>query len=66
MKKIFVRTIALFAAVLPVAGCIEETFPVGSTLTESQVEGADDPLTKQVGAITAALHSFNTAGYYST
>ena len=66
MKKILFRTFVLLVAVLPAAGCIEETFPVGSTVTESQVSGTDDPLTKQVGAITAALHAFNTANYYST
>ena len=66
MKKILFRTFVLLVAVLPAAGCIEETFPVGSTVTESPVSGTDDPLTKQVGAITAALHAFNTANYYST
>lgn len=65
MKKILLKSVAVISAVLLAAGCIEETFPVGSTITKDQMAQADEPLQAKLGAITAALHKFNVAGYYS-
>ncbi len=52
-------------AVLFTTGCIKETLPVGGTITKDQMAQSDKPLEAKLGAITASLHQWNAAGYYS-
>lgn len=64
MKK-NIYLIILLALTFGAVSCIKETVPVGGTVTETQLQKSDDPLGMKVGAITASLHCYNSAGYVS-
>ncbi len=65
MKKNIYILAFLSALVLGATSCIKETFPVGGSVTETQLQESDDPLGMKAGAITAALNTYNAAGYAS-
>lgn len=65
MKRIIINTLALLSLSVLAAGCIEETFPQGSTQTQSQVMGSDAGLEALVNAIPSSMMMANVANHYS-
>lgn len=63
MKNILIRSFAILSAVIIAAGCIEETFPKGSTLTSGQLVSSPNALQLTVNGIPAAMMASGTAGY---
>ena len=65
MKKIIIRSFIAIAALAAATGCIEETFPQGSTQTQDQVAKNPAALRAMVNAIPASMTATNTAGHFS-
>lgn len=65
MKNIY-RLFLSVSVVLLSTGCIEETFPKGSTVTQEQLEASDEVLTYMLRGIPAAMHSTGAAGFFGT
>ena len=65
MKNIY-RLLLIVSVVLLSTGCIKETFPKGSTVTQEQLEQSDEVLTYMLRGIPAAMGSTGTAGFFST
>ena len=63
MKNIFIKSIAILSAAFIAAGCIEETFPTGSTVTSEQLESSPNALQYLVNGIPSAMMASGTAGY---
>lgn len=63
MKNILIRLFAMLSAVIVAAGCIEETFPKGSTITSGQLESSPNALQFVVNGIPSAMMASGTAGY---
>lgn len=61
-NKILISLLAISATAL-LNGCIEETFPEGSTVTSSQVAESPTALEAMLKSIPAAMVTTNTAGY---
>ena len=51
MKNILIKSIAILSAAFIAAGCIEETFPTGSTVTSEQLESSPNALQYLVNGI---------------
>ncbi len=66
MKNILIKSFAILSAVVITAGCIEETFPKGSTVTTAQVESSPSALPYMVSGIPSAMMSSGSSGYYSS
>ena len=66
MKNILIKSIAILSAAFIAAGCIEETFPTGSTVTSEQLESSPNALQYLVNGIPSAMMASGTAGYAST
>ena len=66
MKNIIIRLFAVLAAVTIAAGCIEETFPTGSTITSEQLDASPNALQYLVNGIPSAMMASGTAGYASS
>ena len=66
MKNIIIRLFAVLAAVTIAAGCIQETFPTGSTITSEQLDASPNALQYMVNGIPAAMMTSGTAGYASS
>lgn len=62
MKKTIYRILAVVPAVSLAAGCIQETFPQGSTQTSSQVQASDDAMPAMLNAIPASMMMANAIG----
>ena len=60
------RLAACLTAVGVLAGCIHETFPMGSTQREDQVMMSDLAIEGLVNGIPSSMMKYNTAGYYSS
>lgn len=65
MKNIIIRSFAILSAVIIAAGCIEETFPKGSTITTGQLASSPNPLPLTINGIPSAMMASGTAGYAS-
>lgn len=65
MKNILIKSIAILSAAFIAAGCIEETFPTGSTVTSEQLESSPNALQYLVNGIPSAMMASGTAGYAS-
>ena len=65
MKRNILGLFVIVAFALSASSCIKETFPVGSTVTDDQIQKSDDPLAVKLGALTASLHRHSAAGYVS-
>lgn len=63
MKKILFKSISILAAVSLATGCIEETFPEGSTLTSEQVQATEGALQNMLNAIPVSMMSSGAVGY---
>ncbi len=63
MKNIFIKSFAILAAAVIAAGCIEETFPTGSTITAGQLEQSPNALPYAINGIPSAMMASGTAGY---
>ena len=48
------------------ASCIQEVFPEGGSLTQSQVSASKTALKSMIKAVPASMTSSGTIGYYST
>ena len=66
MKNILIKSIAILSASFIAAGCIEETFPTGSTVTSEQLEASPNALQYLVNGIPSAMMASGTAGYASS
>lgn len=65
MKTNIIKTIAAFFSVAVTAvGCIQETFPMGSTQTADQVGKSPVALEAMANSLPAAMMTTNTAGYF--
>ena len=65
MKTIYKLLLIVSVALLS-AGCIKETFPKGSTVTQEQLEQSDEVLTYMLRGIPAAMGSTGASGFFST
>ena len=65
MKNILIKSFAILSAVFIAAGCIEETFPKGGTLTSDQVQNSPNSIQYMVNGLPAAMMTSGTAGYAS-
>ena len=63
--NILTKTLSVFAAAAVFTGCIEETYPQGSTQREDQVMNSDLALAGMMNGIPAAMMNTNTAGYFN-
>lgn len=66
MKNIIIKSLALLSVPVLAAGCIEETFPEGSTQTQSQVQASESALQAMANAIPASMMRADCAGYITT
>ena len=57
--------LAGLAASSVMTGCIEETYPMGSTQREDQVVNSDLALAGMANGIPASMMKMNTSGYYA-
>lgn len=64
-KNIFTKTLSVFAVATVLTGCIEETYPQGSTQREDQVLNSDLALAAMVNGISGAMMNGGTAGYFA-
>ena len=65
MKNILkISLVGLVAIAL--SGCIKETFPKGSTVTEDQLTQSDGAIGYMLSGIPSAMTKAGTGGYYST
>ena len=65
MKNIFIKSLAILSAAFIAAGCIDETFPTGGTITSEQLDASPNSLQYLVNGIPSAMMASGTAGYAS-
>ena len=65
MKNILKITFTILAVTL-LSGCIKETFPKGSTVTQEQLQQSDGALSYMLSGIPSAMTKAGTGGFYST
>ena len=65
MKNTIIRSFAILSAVLIAAGCIKETFPTGSAITEGQLQQSPNAIQYMVNGIPSAMITSGTGGYAS-
>lgn len=65
MKNILIKSLSVLSVSLFATGCIEETFPEGSTQTQAQVSASDAGIAALVNAIPTSLVNAGTAAHYS-
>ena len=65
MKNIFIKSFAILSAAFIAAGCIDETFPTGGTITSEQLDASPNSLQYLVNGIPSAMMASGTAGYAS-
>ena len=63
MKTIYKLLLIVSVALLS-AGCIKETFPKGSTVTQEQLEQSDEVLKYMLSGIPSAMTKSGTGGFY--
>lgn len=63
MKNIFIKSIAILAAAFVASGCVKETFPAGSTLTQEQLAQSELAISYMANGIPASMMASGTGGY---
>ena len=63
MKKTITKVSAILAAAVLSASCIQETVPVGGSVTQDQVSASDFALMSMINAMPASMGTSGTAGY---
>lgn len=65
MRNILFKSFGILTACVVAAGCIQEAFPEGATLTQDQMEKSDNYVDGLIKGLSTSMNSFNTAGFYS-
>lgn len=63
MKKTIIKVSAILAAAVLSASCIQETVPVGGSVTQDQVSASDFALMSMINAMPASMSTSGTGGY---
>lgn len=63
MKKTIIKVSAILAAAVLSASCIQETVPVGGSVTQDQVSASDFALMSMINAMPASMGTSGTGGY---
>ena len=63
MKKTILKVSGILAAALFAASCIQETVPVGGSVTQDQVSASDFALMSMINAMPASMTTSGTGGY---
>ena len=63
MKRIIFNIIFSVAAVAASVSCIQETVPVGGSVTQAQVSSSKSALMSMINSIPATLYASGAAGY---
>lgn len=63
MKNIILKVSAILAAAVFSASCIQETVPVGGSVTQAQVSASDFALMSMINAMPASMSTSGTGGY---
>ena len=63
MKNTILKVSAILAAVVFSASCIQETVPVGGSVTQAQVSASDFALMSMINAMPASMSASGTGGY---
>lgn len=65
MKNILIKSLSALSVAVLATGCIQETFPEGSTQTQTQVSASDAGVEALINAIPTSLVNAGTAAHYS-
>lgn len=63
MKNTILKVSAILAAAVFSASCIQETVPVGGSVTQEQVSASDFALMSMINAMPASMSTSGTGGY---
>lgn len=63
MKNTILKVSALLAAAVFTASCIQESVPVGGSVTQAQVSASDFALMSMINAMPASMSTSGTGGY---
>ncbi|MBR5103810.1 MAG: RagB/SusD family nutrient uptake outer membrane protein [Bacteroidales bacterium] len=63
MKNTLLKVSAILAAAVFMASCIQETVPVGGSVTQDQVSASDFALMSMINAMPASMSTSGTGGY---
>ena len=63
MKKTILKVSAILTATVIAASCIQETVPVGGSVTQEQVSASDFALMSMINSMTASMTTSGTGGY---
>ena len=63
MKNTIIKVSAILAAAVFSASCIQETVPVGGSVTQAQVSASDFALMSMINAMPASMSTSGTGGY---
>ena len=63
MKNAIIKMSAILAAAVLSAACIQESVPVGGSVTQAQVSDSDFALLSMIKAMTASMSTSGTGGY---
>ena len=63
MKNTILKVSAILAAVVFSASCIQESVPVGGSVTQAQVSASDFALMSMINAMPASMSTSGTGGY---
>ena len=66
MKNTIYKLSLIVFVVLLSSGCIKETFPKGSTITQEQLEQSDNAIQHMLSGIPSAMTSTGAASFYGT
>lgn len=66
MKRIFNIIFPVLSTVILAASCIEDTVPVGGSVTQAQVSASKSALKSMINSIPATLYASGVAGYASS
>lgn len=64
MKNILFKSLSVLSVSILATGCIEETFPEGSTTTQTQLSASDAGVASLVNAVPVSLVNAGTAAHY--
>ena len=63
MKKTILKVSAILTAAVLSASCIQETVPVGGSVTQEQVSASDFALMSMINSMSASMTTSGTGGY---
>ncbi len=63
MKKTILKVSAILTATVLAASCIQESIPVGGSVTQEQVSASDFALMSMINSMTASMTTSGTGGY---